>query len=642
MNVAMLRITAVFAMLFLCLIPASASAQTNQYTNSTTGTINDSTSCATTVTRTFSVGTSYIVSDVDLGVLLSHTYRSDLRITLTSPSGTTVNVMTNVGGDRDNLNVLFDDEAGSNISTHSTNNDTITAVPPYQRTYAPTAALSAFDGQNALGTWTMVICDSVNADTGTFTRADLYLTVQPTNYADLSVTKTVSNASPAVGTSINYTLAVTNAAGSPQTANGVTVLDVLPAGVSFSSASGFGTYSNSTGVWTVGSIPAGTTRTITITVTVTATAGATITNSAEVSASSVPDVDSTPGNGSTTEDDDAAVSFTVSGVRVAGTPPTLICPTGTTTLDWDSTSWTTGSTNGSSAVTNIGNVPLSISTTATWLNNATYGGQSPARQNAVTGGFSPAQFSLFLYPDFSTVSEIVTATYTLPTAVPGAQFRVFDVDYNAGQFADRLQVSGTYNGANVTPTLTNGISNYVIGNSAYGDAGSADTSANGNVVVTFSSPVDTIIISYGNHSLSPANPGGQAIALHDVTFCNPQTTLSVTKLSSVVSDGVSASNPKAIPGAIMRYCILISNSGSATSSNIVATDNIPANVTYIPGSMLSGTNCAGAATAEDDNNSGGDESDPFGMEIAGTALTGRAASLAPGASFAMVFNATVN
>ena len=113
----------------------------------------------------------------------------------------------------------------------------------------------------------------------------------------------MSNASPAFGTSINYVLSVTNASGSALTATGVTVQDTLPAGFSFTGASGFGSYNSITGVWTVGSIAAGTTRTLTISGTVAATAGATVTNVAEVSASSVFDFDSTPGNGAAGEDD---------------------------------------------------------------------------------------------------------------------------------------------------------------------------------------------------------------------------------------------------------------------------------------------------------------------------------------------------
>lgn len=627
--------SAFFALLVLWLLPAAAAAQTvNQYTNTTSGNIVDSTNCATTVTRTFVVGTSYTLSDVNLGVLISHTYRSDLGITLTSPGGTTVQIMTNVGGAADNLNVLFDDEAAGAIASH-TGNDTTGAVPPYQRTFRPTAALTAFDGQNALGTWTMVICDSVAQDTGTFTRADLYLTEAPVNYADLSMTKTVSNAAPTSGSNITYTLSVANAAASPLTATGVSVLDLLPPGVTFVSASGTGTYNSGTGVWTVGTLAPGATASITITVNVTASNGATVTNGAEVYTSSASDIDSTPNNGSTAEDDDAFVSFTVAGVRVVGTPPTLVCPAGNVLFDWATRTWTAGSLNNSYAITGVGSTNFALSTDFPFVAG------SPVINGTLTGGF-PGEVGLFQNMNNDTAAQAATTVITLPTAVPGLQFRLFDIDFSGGVYADRLTVTGTFNGSSVTPTLTNGMSNYIAGNVAIGDVGATDTTANGTVVVTFSSPVDTVTLRYGNHTTAPANPGNQYMSIHDITICNPQTNLSVTKVSTVVSDGVSASNPKAVPTAILRYCILVSNSGSATATNIAVADAIPATVTFVPGTLLSGTTCAGTTTAEDDNATGADESDPFGVSVTGTMLTGTAASLGPAAAFAIAFNATVN
>lgn len=630
------------AFVYLCLMPSLASAQAvNQYTNTTTGAIVDTSNCAITVTRTFVVGTSFSVSDVDIGVLLTHTYRGDLRITLSSPAGTTVQLMNTVGGSADNLNVLFNDEGAAAIGSHTVN-DTTGPAPPYQQTFQPASALTAFDGQNAQGTWTLVICDLAAQDIGTFTRADLYLT-EPANGADLSVTKTVSNATPTTGSNVTYTLAVNNAAGSTLTATGVTVLDLLPAGVTFVSATGTGSYNSATGIWTVGSLAPNNTASITITVTVTASSGAVITNRAEVRTSSVLDPDSTPNNNSTTEDDDAFVNFTVSGARPAGVAPALTCPVGSTIHDWDSISWPAGTISGSYALTAIGAMNFNIGISGgVFLNNATYGGLSPSRQNVVTGGLSPAQFSIFEIVDMTSQSGTVTNTISLPTAVPGVQFRLFDIDYAAGQFADRVTVTGTFNGAPVTQILTNGVSNYVIGNSAFGDGLSLDNSANGNVVVTFNSPVDTIVIEYGNHSLAPVDPGQQAIAIDDFTFCRPQANLSVTKVSTVVSDGLSATNPKAIPAAIMRYCILVSNAGSATATSVSITDSIPANITYIPGSAMSGTSCAAATTSEDDDAAGADETDPFGVSVAGNNLTGTAASLGPNAAFAIIFNATVN
>jgi len=417
----------------------------------------------------------------------------------------------------------------------------------------------------------------------------------------------------------------------------------MPAGVTFVSSTSTGSYNRATGIWTVGSLAPNSPARITITVTVTASSGATITNGAEVQTSSALDPDSTPNNNSTTEDDDAFVSFTVSGARTAGVAPTLTCPVGLTVHDWDSISWPAGTTSGSYALAAIGTMNFNIGISGgVFLSNATYGGLSPARQNVVTGGLFPAQFSIFELVDMNSQSGAVTNTINLPTAVPGVQFRLFDIDYGAGLFADRVTVTGTFNGASVTPILTNGVSNYVIGNSAFGDGTSADASGNGNVVATFNSPVNSIVITYGNHSLAPANPAQQAIAIHDFTFCRPQANLTVTKVSTVVSDGVSATNPKAMPAAIMRYCILVSNAGSATATSVSITDAIPANLTYIPGSALSGASCASATTAEDDNATGTDETDPFGVAVAGNSLTGTAASLGPNTAFAIIFNATVN
>jgi uncharacterized repeat protein (TIGR01451 family) len=155
----------------------------------------------------------------------------------------------------------------------------------------------------------------------------------------------------------------------------------------------------------------------------------------------------------------------------------------------------------------------------------------------------------------------------------------------------------------------------------------------------------TTVAATGDISFAFAPGGGTSddFEIDNVTLytCQPGA-LSVTKVSSVVSDGVSGSNPKAIPGAVIRYCILVSNIGPVPATAVAASDPLPADVTFVPGSMLSGTNCASAATAEDDDASDGGESDPVTMSSNGTTVTGNAASLAVGSSFAMVFHATVD
>lgn len=629
---------------------ASAMAQTvTRYTNTTDSSANaineTNYPCPTVFTRSFSVGTSYTVADVNIAVLMSHTWRADILMYLVSPGGTRVQLTNGQGADADNFNLTFDDEAASAISAYTANSTATatTAVPPYSASFRPTAALSAFDGSNSAGNWTLEICDNANADSGTFFQADLYLTQSTvTTFADISLAMSQSNAAPATGSTVTYTLTVANSATSTDPAS-VVVRDALPSGLSFVSATASaGSYNSTTGDWSVGTLGIGSNATLTITAIVTAGSGTSVTNTAEVFSSSIADIDSTPNNGATGEDDRATATLTANSTRTAGIAPTLTCTAGTSVFDWDSIAWSAGATSNNYTLTGIGAFNFAITNPGSFLNNATYGGQSPARQTTNNGGFT-GQNSLVQLVDMANSSQVVSTTITLGTAAQGAQFRIIDTDFASGQFADMVTVTGYLNGTAVIPTLTNGVTNYVLGNSAYGDVTSPDGSANGNVVVTFTSPIDQIVIQYGNHSLAPAAPGQQAIALHDFTLCRPVPNVSVTKVSSVLSDPVNGTtNPKAIPGAVMEYCILITNNGAASMTSLAVSDTLPANFTYAAGTITSGSNCASATTAEDDNNAGADESDPHGASISAGVLGATASMLTASSSFALKFRGTVN
>ncbi len=75
-----------------------------------------------------------------------------------------------------------------------------------------------------------------------------------------------------------------------------------------------------------------------------------------------------------------------------------------------------------------------------------------------------------------------------------------------------------------------------------------------------------------------------------------------------------------------------------TAENLSALDTLPPDVTYVYGSMRSGTTCAGAADVEDENATDIDETNPFGMQSDGFVVRGSASSLAPNGTFAMVFD----
>ena len=103
--------------------------------------------------------------------------------------------------------------------------------------------------------------------------------------AEIGITKTVDNANPAAGDTIHYTLTVS--ATGPSTSFGVIAKDNLPSGVTFVSAStSAGSYVNSTGVWTIGTMNVGSQATLVITATVNVgTNGQAITNTGTVSES---------------------------------------------------------------------------------------------------------------------------------------------------------------------------------------------------------------------------------------------------------------------------------------------------------------------------------------------------------------------
>jgi fimbrial isopeptide formation D2 family protein/uncharacterized repeat protein (TIGR01451 family) len=133
---------------------------------------------------------------------------------------------------------------------------------------------------------------------------------------DLSVTKSVTAGPYSFGSEVNWTVTVSNAG--PDTATNVTVADVLdPAELVFVQvvSATQGTYSSSTGTWTVGSIPSGTTHTLVIRTRLNKIGS--ITNRAWVRGNDQWDVDSTPSTNAPTTDEDDDDSVTITSVSTS-------------------------------------------------------------------------------------------------------------------------------------------------------------------------------------------------------------------------------------------------------------------------------------------------------------------------------------
>ena len=123
---------------------------------------------------------------------------------------------------------------------------------------------------------------------------------------DLSLTMAVDTTPQMIGNNLVFPIIVTNAG--PDAATNVTVRNLLPAGLTYVSDNGLGTYDSGTGIWTVGTLASGAGAALEVTATI-ATAGAKI-NYAEVWSADQFDPNSTPANNSTTEDDYDSVTVT--------------------------------------------------------------------------------------------------------------------------------------------------------------------------------------------------------------------------------------------------------------------------------------------------------------------------------------------
>ena len=130
--------------------------------------------------------------------------------------------------------------------------------------------------------------------------------------ADLELTKAPSNAAPNVGDVETFTVTVTNKG--PFQATGVKAKDVLQTGYQYTGEThSQGSYDQANGEWTIGTLAVD--QSVTLQLSGTVKASGIYSNYAQVIASDQPDLDSTPNDNSTTQDDDDTV--TVEPIPVA-------------------------------------------------------------------------------------------------------------------------------------------------------------------------------------------------------------------------------------------------------------------------------------------------------------------------------------
>lgn len=257
-------------------------------------------------------------------------------------------------------------------------------------------------------------------------------------------------------------------------------------------------------------------------------------------------------------------------------------------------------------VTNLSNDTLDFALTAAQLSggSAAWGGSD---------NFDGANVKIYLDNGdgvFTAADTQVTYLDELAADAARTVFVVMDIP--------STQVTGDIASVVLTATAKAGGSS--------GSQGAALTTSSTNT-----SGVDTVLAD-GAGASDAANDG--AFSAKD-DFKVSAAALSVLKTSRVVSDPVSGtSNPKAIPGATIEYCISVANAtGSAVATNIAVNDPLPANVTYVASSILLNGTVTGS-TCNADGTSGG--------TFASNTVTGTLADIAAGVTRTLVFRATIN
>ena len=418
--------------------------------------------------------------------------------------------------------------------------------------------------------------------------------------ADLSVTKTVSDATPNVGDQITFTVTLSNQG--PDAATGVEVTDLLPAGLTFVSATpSQGTYNNVSGVWTVGTVSALVSQTLSITALVVSPAAQTNTgtiNDADqfdpnaanntASATEAPqqaDLSVTKTVSDATPNVGDQITFTVTlsnqGADTAtGVQVTDLLPAG---LTFVSATPSQGTYNNVSGVWTVGTVssgvPQTLSITALVV--------SPAAQTN-TGTISDAdQFDPITANNTASATEApqqadLSVTKTVSDATPNVGDQITFTVTLSNQGADAAT------GVQVTDLLPAGVS-FVSANPSQGTYDSTTglwdvgTLANGaQTVLTITATVVSPAAQTNTGTISDADQ-------FDPNTANNTAGATETPQQADVMVAKQVSNPTPNVGDQIVYTITVFNAGPNAATGVQVTDLLPAGVSFVSANPSQGS-----------------------------------------------------
>uniref|UniRef100_UPI0026131A4C T9SS type B sorting domain-containing protein n=1 Tax=uncultured Aquimarina sp. TaxID=575652 RepID=UPI0026131A4C len=464
-------------------------------------------------------------------------------------------------------------------------------------------------GDTITNTVTAVNLDQIDNNT---TTDDPSEDIIVNNEVDLVVAKTVDNATPDEGDTINYTITVTN--NGPARATTVSITDQLPIGVTYvSDTPSQGTYDDATGVWTIGDIDESTVVTLVLEATVDAgTSDDTITNTVTGVTLDQTDNDTTPDDPSeditinnevdlvvaktvdnATPDEGDTINYTITvtnngPARAMAVSITDQLPTGVTyvsdtpsqgTYDDATGVWTIGDIDDSTVVNLILEATVDVGTSDDTITNTVTGVTLDQTDNDTTPD-DPSEdivvnnevdLVIAKTVDNATPDEGDTINYTI-TVTNNGPARATTVS-----ITDQLPVGVTY----ISDTPSQGTYDDATGIWTVGDMD------NGNVVTlileatvdaetsgdTITNTVTGVTLDQTDNDITPDDPSEDIIINNEVDL--------------VITKTVDNATPD--EGGTVNYTITVTNNGPARATTVSITDQLPVGVTYISDTPSQGT-----------------------------------------------------
>ncbi len=495
--------------------------------------------------------------------------------------------------------------------------------------------------------------------------------------ADLQITKTDGSATAIPGTSVTYTIVVSNAG--PSNVVGASVSDPFPAslsGITFTAiqsggASGFTSIGSGNIADTV-NLPAGSTITYTATAAVSAAATGTLSNTATV----MPPpgtTDPNPGNNSATDGDNLTPTSDLqitktdnSATAVPGTPVTytiVVTNTGpsdatgavvtdTFPASMSGIAYTAVQTGGASGFTSVGagnlndTVNLPVGAKITYKATATVSSAAVGTLSN-TATITPPPGTTDPVPGNNTATDgdnltpvadlQITKTDNATTAIPGTSVTYTIVVTNAGP----SDVTGAVV-ADTFPAALSAISYTAI---QTGGANGFTAVGAGNISNTVNMPAGSTITYTATATISAAAAGTLS---NTATVTVPPGTTDPTPGNNSATDTDTLiptadlqitktdNSATAIPGTPVTYTIVVTNAGPSDAAGATVTDSFPANLSAITFTAVQ-TGGASGFTA----NGSGNIADTVNVPAGGTITYTATASVNPASTGTLSNTATV-